>query len=70
MAKQRKVKPQQVIDHDQKIVEPNSYLELQKPHKDWYRKNSMGKQGNKPQMVAKEIKKAKGTAKHSLRKEK
>lgn len=70
MANKRKSKSSQTLNHDQKIVEPNAYLELQKSHKNWYRKNQMGRQGGKPQMVARETKKTKGTSKHSLRKEK
>lgn len=55
--------------NDQKIEEPNSYLETQKQHKDWFDQNQMGRQGGKPRIAPKEIKKAKGTHKHSLRKE-
>jgi hypothetical protein len=69
MAQSKKAKPNQIIDKDNKITKPSSYLELQKEHKKWY-KNQMGKQGGKPQMVQKEVRKAKGSAKHSLRKEK
>lgn len=70
MAKNKKAKPNQSTDHDQNILKPNAYLELQKEHKDWYQKNQMGRQGGKPQMVQKEVKKSKGSGKHSLRKEK
>ncbi len=69
MVKPKKPKPSQTTNHDQKIVEPNAYLELQKEHKKWYQKNQMGRQGGKPQMVARETKKSKGSTKHSLRKE-
>ena len=46
------------------------YLETEKSHKDWFNMGAMGKQLGKPKSNPKEIKKSKGTAKHSLRKEK
>lgn len=70
MSNRKKPTSKQSITRDQKIVETNPYLELQKEHKNWYEKNQMGRQGEKPQMVTREIKKAKGSGKHSLRKEK
>jgi len=66
---QEKPDAKQFESNDQQIEEPNSYLETQKQHKDWYNQNQMGRQGNRPNMVPKETKKAPGTHKHSLRKE-
>ena len=37
-----------VKNRDQKLVQPNSYLETQKSHKNWYASNIMGKQRGKP----------------------
>jgi len=55
----------------QKSIEQNNYLEIQKEHKKWFNSEvGMGKQRGKPKAVPENIKKAKGTAKHSLRKEK
>lgn len=48
----------------------NQYLETQKEHKKWFEVGAMGKQRGKPHAVPEKIKKVKGTAKHSLRKEK
>jgi len=48
----------------------NTYLETEKSHKDWYEIGAMGKQRGKPHAVPENIKKVKGTKKHSLRKEK
>lgn len=48
----------------------NQYLETQKEHKKWFEVGAMGKQRGKPHAVPEEVKKEKGTAKHSLRKEK
>lgn len=48
----------------------NNYLETEKSHKDWFEVGAMGKQRGKPHAVPQNVKKAKGTAKHSLRKEK
>lgn len=55
--KNKKIKPTQLIDRDQNIIETNSYLEIQKEHKDWFKKNAMGKQRGKPTMTPKETKK-------------
>lgn len=57
MPKIKKAKPQ------------NQYLETEKSHKKWF-EMGMGKQLGKPHANPKNVKKAKGTAKHSLRKEK
>ena len=48
-------------DHDQKLNEPNPYLETQRAHKKWYARNIMGKQRGKPRydMAGKKIKKRK-----------
>ena len=48
--------------HDEKLVQPNPYLETQREHKDWYAANIMGKQRGKPRydMAGKKIKKKKG----------
>lgn len=70
MAKIKKPNPKQTKDHDQKIVEINPILEIQKEHKDWYNRNTMGKMRGRPTLLPHEVKKQKGTAKHSLRKEK
>ena len=53
-----------------KAKSQNPYLETEKQHKDWFNMGAMGKQLGKPKSNQKEIKKEKGTAKHSLRKEK
>lgn len=48
------------VDHDNKIIETDSYLELDKSHKDWY-KTEMGKQRGKPKSgQPKELKENKG----------
>lgn len=65
-----KPKPDQLENHDQKILKPNAFLETQKKHRDWYDANQMGKQRGKPRLAPKETQKPKGTHKHSLRKEK
>lgn len=65
-----KTKKKKVLNHDQKLVKPNSYLETQKSHKDWYDVDKMGKQRGKPNAVPKENKKPSGTRHHHLRKEK
>lgn len=57
-------------NHDDKLIEPNNYLETQKAHDKWYNIHEMGKQHGKPRAVPREIKKPGGTKKHSLRKEK
>lgn len=69
MANPKQPKPNQSEDNNLNIQKPNVLLETQKEHKDWYDRNA-GKMRGKPQMQNKETKKAKGTAKHSLRKEK
>ena len=69
MAKLKKPRPDQTVNHDQKINKPNVLLETQKEHKDWYDRNA-GKMRGKPKMVQRETKKASGSRKHSLRKEK
>lgn len=66
----KKPKTDEILNHDQKILKPNSYLETQKSHKDWYDIHEMGKQRGKPRLAPKETKKAGGRMKHSLRKEK
>lgn len=37
-----------VKNKDQKLVQPNPYLETQRSHKKWYSSNIMGKQRGKP----------------------
>lgn len=69
MAKPKQPKPNQAVNRDQKIIETNSYLELQKEHKKWYSAEGMGKQRGKPKAISSNIKKEKGSRKHSLRKE-
>jgi len=69
MAKSKQPKPDQVKDHDQKISKASNYLETQKDHKDWYNIHEMGKQRGKPRGTPRDLKKAGGTKKHSLRKE-
>lgn len=69
MANIKQPKSNQTQDHDSKISKPSVLLETQKEHKDWYDRNA-GKMRGKPTMVAGETKKAKGSRKHSLRKEK
>lgn len=61
-------KPKQVKDNDNNILEPNVLLETEHAHKDWYNTNQMGRQGGRPNMVPKDIKKPKGMRRHSLRK--
>lgn len=65
-----KPKSNQIKDNDNNIQNPNILLETEHGHKDWYNVNQMGKQRGKPQMVKSETKKAKGSRKHSVRKEK
>ena len=48
----------------------NQFLETDKEHKKWYEVGGMGKQRGKPKAVPPKVRKEKGTAKHSLRKEK
>ncbi|KKQ74059.1 MAG: hypothetical protein US94_C0015G0007 [Berkelbacteria bacterium GW2011_GWB1_38_5] len=50
-----------------KIVKPNSFLETEKSHKNWYEiEVGMGKQRGKPRAVPSNVKKAKGEfKKHS-----
>ncbi len=69
-AKKRGTDSKRAKNHDQKLVEPNNYLETQKEHKKWYNIHEMGKQAGRPRLVPREQKKAGGTRKHSLRKEK
>ena len=57
--------PNQFKNEDNQIEEPNVILETQKEHKDWYNVNQMGRQGNRPVNVPREIKKEKGTHKRS-----
>lgn len=61
--------PKQIKDSDNNIQKPNVVLETEHQHKDWYNVNQMGRQGEKPVMVPREVKKTKGNRKHSLRKE-
>ena len=63
-------KSNQAQNADQKIVEPNTYLETEKEHKKWYSSEGMGKTRGKPVSHIPAKKKDKGTKKHSLRKEK
>jgi hypothetical protein len=35
-------------NHDQELLEANGYLQIDKKHKDWYRRGAMGKQRGKP----------------------
>lgn len=63
-----KPKTKQIKNDDQKILEPNVFLETQKKHRDWYDVNQMGKQRGMPRIAPKELRKPKGTHKHSLRK--
>lgn len=69
-AKRKSIDSKRTKNHNQKIVEPNTYLETQKPHKKWYDIREMGKQRGRPRLVPREQKKAGGTTRHSLRKEK
>ncbi len=62
--------PNQLKNDDQKIVEPNVLLETDKQHKDWYDPTQMGKSRGRPVGRPSEIRKPKGTRKHSMRKEK
>jgi len=59
-----------VEDHDNKLLKPNTYLETEKEHKNWYNIHEMGKQRDKPRIAPREEKKVGGITKHSLRKEK
>jgi len=68
MANIKQPKPNQSENNDEEILKPNVLLETEKEHKDWYDRNA-GKMRGKPQMVNKEIKKEKGSGKHSLRKQ-
>ena len=45
--------------HGKELIEENSYLNLDKSHKDWYMRDGMGKQRNKPKSVPIENKKDK-----------
>ncbi len=65
-----KPKSKQIKNDDQKIIEPNVLLETENQHKDWYDPSQIGKQRGRPVGRPSEIRKAKGTRKHSLRKEK
>lgn len=64
----KKPKTTQIKDADNSIIEPNTLLEIEKGHKDWYDVNQMGRQGGKPVNVPREMKKPKGAFKHSARK--
>lgn len=46
-------------DQDQRLVKPNSFLETQRPHQEWFHPNTMGKQRGKPRydMAGKKVKK-------------
>lgn len=70
MSKRKTTDAKHLQDHDQNILEPNTYLKTDNQHKDWYNVHEMGKQGGKPKANPREIKKQSGTKKHSLRKEK
>jgi hypothetical protein len=55
---------------NQQIGHDSSYLETKKEHKKWFDSEvGMGKQRGKPKAVPPKVKKAKGSMKHSLRKE-
>lgn len=47
------------ITHNNKIVEEEGYLNLDKAHKDWYEHSELGKQRSKPKSVPKQSKKIK-----------
>lgn len=66
---QEEPRSNETVTNDNEIVEPSTYLETEKNHKDWYQANQMGGQRNRPQMVPRDAKKPKGTKKHSTRKE-
>ncbi|HLB95768.1 MAG TPA: hypothetical protein VJK26_02600 [Patescibacteria group bacterium] len=70
MSKRKTIDSKRARDHDQKLQKPNSYLETQKSHKEWYNISEMGKQRGKPRAVPRNLKKPGGVKKHSLRKEK
>lgn len=70
MSKKNQSDSKRIKNQDQKLVEPNNYLETQRSHKNWYNISGMGKQRGKPRAVPKSIKKPSGQKKHSLRKEK
>lgn len=63
-----KPKSKQMKNADQKILEPNAFFETEKQHKNWYDPSQMGKQRGRPVGRPAEIRKAKGTHKHSLKK--
>lgn len=65
----KKIDSSQLKDSDQNIEKPNSFLETEKEHKDWYDVNQMGKQRGEKHLAPKEVKKKRGNKKHSLRKE-
>jgi len=48
-------------NHDQKLNQPNPYLQTQQDHKNWYLSDAMGKQRGKPRydMAGKKVKKEK-----------
>jgi len=70
MPKDLEPNSKQTKDADNNIVEPSTFLETEKEHKDWYDVTQMGKQRGTPKRVPVEGKKEKGNRKHSLRKEK
>jgi hypothetical protein len=45
------------VDGDGNVFEPNSVLNTEKRHKDWYNSQTMGKQRGKPKYDMKEKKK-------------
>jgi hypothetical protein len=45
------------VDRDGEVFEPNSALNTEKHHKDWYSSQTMGKQRGKPKYDMKEKKK-------------
>jgi len=67
MAKRKINDAKRAQNHDQKLVKPDSYLETQKAHDKWYNIHEMGKQRGKPRINIREVKKASGVRKHSLR---
>lgn len=60
----KKVTAKQVIDKDQKIIKPDTFLETEKGHKDWYQEGGLGKRPIQNRIPKKE----KGSHSHSLRK--
>ena len=69
-AKKRETDSKRLKTHDQKLEKPDNYLETQRSHDKWYNIHEMGKQRGKPRLMPREMKKAAGMKKHSLRKEK